>query len=108
MVHPIRPREGEDEYITVVLNATICHIKLCTGAQEKRLQFPNGFSRIDNFVCLKNRFLTSCYSLVVRMGVSLVPDWKGYISKSQVSSKLLEFECWYIGNCKSHFVFAKR
>ena len=42
---------------------------------------------------LKIGSLTSCYSLVVRMGVSLVPDWKGYISKSQVSWKLLESEC---------------
>ena len=63
---------------------------------------------MDNFEGVKNWFLTSCYSLVVRMGVSLVPDWKGYISKSQVSWKLLESECWYIGNSKSHFVFAGR
>ena len=38
--------------------------------------------RMDNFVYVKNRFLTSCYGLVVRMGSSLVPDWKGYIRKS--------------------------
>ena len=63
---------------------------------------------MGNFEGIKNRILISCYSLVVRMGVSLVPDWKRYISKNRVSWKLLEFECWYIGNSKSHFVFARR
>ena len=41
---------------------------------------------------VKNQFLTSCYELVVRMGSSLVPDWKGYIRKSHFSWRLLEFE----------------
>ena len=36
---------------------------------------------MGKFEGVKNRFLTSCYSLVVRMSVSLVPDSKGYISK---------------------------
>ena len=37
--------------------------------------------KMDNFEGVKNQFLTSCYSLVVKMGVSLVPNWKGDISK---------------------------
>ena len=37
VVHPIRPTEGEDDYITIVLNATMCHIELYADAQEKGL-----------------------------------------------------------------------
>ena len=33
--------------------------------------------RMGNLVYVRNQFLTSCYGLVVRMGSSLVPDWKG-------------------------------
>ena len=44
VVHLIRPGEGEDDYIIVVLNATMCYMQLYAGAQEKGLQFPNGFA----------------------------------------------------------------
>ena len=43
-VHPIRPGNGDDDYIAVVLNATLCHIELYVGAQERSLQFPEGFA----------------------------------------------------------------
>ena len=36
-VHPIRPGDGDDDYIAVVLDATLCHIELCAGAQERGL-----------------------------------------------------------------------
>ena len=40
--------------------------------------------RMDNFEGVKNWFLASCYSLVVRIGlVSL--DWEDHSNKSQVS-----------------------
>ena len=41
-VHPIRP--GDDDYIIVVLDATRCYMDLCTGAQERGLQFANGYA----------------------------------------------------------------
>ena len=44
VVHPIRPGKGEDDYIAVVLNATMCHMELYIGAQVKGLQFPNRFA----------------------------------------------------------------
>ena len=44
MVHPIRPSEGDNNYIAVVLNATMCHMELYTSAQERGLQFPNRFA----------------------------------------------------------------
>ena len=37
VVHPIRVEEREDDYIAVILNATLCHMELCTGAQENGL-----------------------------------------------------------------------
>ena len=43
-VHPIRPSKGEDDYIVVVLDAKFCHMELCAGAQDKGLQFPNGYA----------------------------------------------------------------
>ena len=36
-VHPMRPGEGDDEYIAVVLDATMCHMELYAGAQERGL-----------------------------------------------------------------------
>ena len=43
-VHPIRPGDGDDDYIAVVLDATMCHMELCAGAQERGLQFPDGYA----------------------------------------------------------------
>ena len=43
-VHPIRPSDGDDDYIAIVLDATLCHMELCTGAQERGLYFPEGFA----------------------------------------------------------------
>ena len=43
-VHPIRAGEGEDDYIAVMLDAKFCHMELCVGAQDKGLQFPNGYA----------------------------------------------------------------
>ena len=36
-VHPIRAGDGEDDYIAVVLDATLCHMEMCAGAQERGL-----------------------------------------------------------------------
>ena len=43
VVHPIRAGDGEDDYVAVVLDATLCHMEMCAGAQERGLQFPKGF-----------------------------------------------------------------
>ena len=43
-VHPIWPGKGEDEYIAIVLDAKFCHMELCARAQDKGLQFPNGYA----------------------------------------------------------------
>ena len=41
-VHPIKAGDGDDDYIAVVMDATMCHIDLCAGAQERGLQFTDG------------------------------------------------------------------
>ena len=42
-VHLIRAGDGEDDYVAVVFDATLCHMEMCAGAQERGLQFPEGF-----------------------------------------------------------------
>ena len=37
-VHPIRPGEGEDDYIAVVLNAKLCHMELCVANFRSQLR----------------------------------------------------------------------
>ena len=44
VVHPFRPGKREDDYIAVVLDATMCHMELYAGAQDRGLQFPDGFA----------------------------------------------------------------
>ena len=36
-VHPIRTGDGEDDYVVVVLDATLCHMEMCAGARERGL-----------------------------------------------------------------------
>ena len=36
-VHPISPGDGDDDYIAVVLDATMCHMELYAGTQERGL-----------------------------------------------------------------------
>ena len=43
-VHPIWAGDGEDDYVAVMLDATLCHIEMCAGAQERGLQCPEGFA----------------------------------------------------------------
>ena len=43
-VHPMRPGDGDDDYIAVVLDATMCHMELCAGTQERGLQFADGYA----------------------------------------------------------------
>ena len=43
-VHPIKAGNGDDDYIAVVMDATLCHMDLCAGAQERGLQFADGYA----------------------------------------------------------------
>ena len=43
-VHPIKAGDGNDDYIAVVMDATLCHMDLCAGAQERGLQFADGYA----------------------------------------------------------------
>ena len=43
-VHPIWAGDEEDDYVAVVLDTTLCHMEMCAGAQERGLQFPEGFA----------------------------------------------------------------
>ena len=43
VVHPIGVGDRKDDYVAVVLDATLCHIEMCVGAQDRGFQFPEGF-----------------------------------------------------------------
>ena len=43
-MHPIWAGDGEDDYVVAVFDATLCHMEMCAGAQERGLQFPEGFA----------------------------------------------------------------
>ena len=43
-VHPIKAGDGDDDYIAVVMDATMCHMDLCAGVQERGLQFADGYA----------------------------------------------------------------
>ena len=43
-VHLIRAGDGEDNYVAVALDTTLCHMEMCARAQERGLQFPEGFA----------------------------------------------------------------
>ena len=43
-VHPIRPGDSDDNYIAVVLDATMCHMDLYVGIQERGLQFADEYA----------------------------------------------------------------
>ena len=43
-VHLIKAGDGDDDYIAVVMDATLCHMDLCASAQERGLQFANGYA----------------------------------------------------------------
>ena len=53
-IHSIRPSEGEDKYLVVVLDAKFCHIELYADARDKGLQFPNRFADDDSHLLLHN------------------------------------------------------
>ena len=36
-VHPIWAEDGEDDYVAVVLDATLCHMEMCAGAHKRGL-----------------------------------------------------------------------
>ena len=44
VVYLIRPSKGDDDYIAVILDATVCHMELCASAQERGLQLSEGFA----------------------------------------------------------------
>ena len=65
-------------------------------------QLGVGLYRMGNLVYVKNWFLISCYRLVVRMGGSLVLEWKGHIGRIILVGDCLDLKYWYIGNSKSY------
>ena len=43
-VHPIKPSDGDDDYIAMVMDATMYHMDLLASAQERGLHFADGYA----------------------------------------------------------------
>jgi hypothetical protein len=43
VVHPLIEGDGKDDHIAVILNAKLCHHLCCIEANDKGMQFANGF-----------------------------------------------------------------
>ena len=92
VVHPIRPSEGEDDYIAVVLDAKFCHMELCTGAQDKGLQFPNVYADDEEDVIYAYTTVEAAMEQVnkERLQAASKPSKRARTKKSDVAGRALE------------------
>ena len=91
-VHPIRPGEGEDDYIAVVLDAKFCHMELCAGAQDKGLQFPNNYADEEEDVIYTYTTMEAAMEQVnkERLQAASKPNKRAKTKKSDAASRALE------------------
>ena len=91
-VHPIRVGEGEDDYIAVVLDAKFCHMELCAGAQDKGLQFPNGYADDKEDVVYAYQIVEVVMEQVnkERLQVASKPNKRANTKKSDAAGGTLE------------------
>ena len=91
-VHPIWAGEEEDDYIAVVLDAKFCHMELCTGAQDKGLQFPNGYADDEEDVIYAYQIVEAAMEQVnkQRLQAASKPNKRARTKKSDAASGTLE------------------
>ena len=91
-VHPIRAGEGKDDYIAVVLDAKYCHMELCAGAQDKGLQFPNGYADDEEDVIYAYTTVEAAMEQVnkERLQAVLKPNKRARTKKSDAVGGALE------------------
>ena len=91
-VHPIWLGKGEDDYIAVVLNAKFCHMELCAGAQDKGLQFPNGYTNDKEDVIYTYTIMEAAMEQVnkERLQASSKPNKRARTKKSDATGGALE------------------
>ena len=86
-VHPIWAGDGEDDYVAVVLDATLCHMEMCAGAQERGLQFLEGFAKDCEEVLVAFSFVEAAMEQVnkERAEVAAKPNKKPCGKKSDAA-----------------------
>ena len=91
-VHLIRPGDGDDNYIAVVLDATMCHMELCAGAQERGLQFPNGYAEDGDDVLVTFGIVEAARDQVIkeRAEAAAKPTKRPYLKKSDAATGVQE------------------
>ena len=91
-VHPIRAGEEEDDYIAVVLDAKFCHMELCAGAQDKGLQFPNGYADDEEDVVNAYQTVEAAMEQVnkERLQAASKPNKRARTKKSDAAGGTLE------------------
>ena len=91
-VHPIRPGNGDDNYITIVLDATLYHMELCIGAQERGLQFPEGFADECEDVMIVFNTIKAAIEQVMkeRAEAAAKPTKRPRLKKSDVATSVQE------------------
>ena len=91
-VHPIRAGEGEDDYIAVVLDAKFCHMELCAGAQDKSLQFPNGYADDEEDIIYAYQTVEAAMEQVnkQRLQAASKPNKRARTKKSDATDGTLE------------------
>jgi hypothetical protein len=50
VAHPLTKGDGEDDHIYVILNAKLYHHVYCLKANDKDMQFANGFAEEEDDV----------------------------------------------------------
>ena len=91
-VHPIRPGDGEDDYIAVVLEATMCHMDLYIGAQERGLQFANGYAEDGDDVLVAFGTMEAARDQVIkeRVEAAAKPTKRPRLKKSNAATGVQE------------------
>ena len=91
-VHPIRPSNGDDDYIAVVLNATMSHMNLCAGAQERGLQFANGYAEDHDDVLVAFGIVEAARDQVIkeRAEAAAKPTKRPRVKKSDAATGVQE------------------
>ena len=91
-VHPIRPGDGDDDYITVVLDATMCHMELYAGAQERGLQFPDGYAEDGDDVLVAFGTMEAARDQVIkeRAEAAAKPTKRPHLKKSDAATVVQE------------------
>ena len=91
-VHPIWPGDGDDNYIAVILDTTMCHMELCVEAQEKGLQFPDGYAKDGDDILVAFGTVEAARNQVIkeRAEAAAKPTKQPDLKKSDAATAVLE------------------